>query len=123
MSEVVRWIGAALLVAGTGLTLIASLALIRFKDLLARQHAATKPQVLGLILMVTAAALIVQDARLGWTVALVVAFQLVTSPISAHMLSRAGYRTGRVVSSELVVDELRDDLVDPDDQVGPGLRQ
>lgn len=123
MSEVVRWIGAVLLVAGTGLTLVASLALIRFKDLLARQHAATKPQVLGLILMVTAAALIVQDARLGWTVALVVAFQLVTSPISAHMLSRAGYRTGRVVSSELVVDELRDDLVDPDDQVGPGLRQ
>jgi multicomponent Na+:H+ antiporter subunit G len=41
---------------------------------------------------------------------LVVAFQLITAPISAHMVGRAGYRTGKVDSSRLVVDELTADL-------------
>lgn len=39
--------------------------------------------------------LLVRDAAMTWTM-LLVGFQLVTSPISAHMLSRAGYRTDRI---------------------------
>lgn len=43
---------------------------------------------------------------------LVVLFQVITAPISAHMAARAGYRTGQVDSSELYVDEYRRDLVE-----------
>jgi multicomponent Na+:H+ antiporter subunit G len=73
-------------------------------------HAATKPQVLGLALMMTGVALIVRNPVVDWTLVLVLAFQLITAPISAHMVGRAGYRTGKVDRSGLVVDELTEDL-------------
>ncbi|WP_054952809.1 monovalent cation/H(+) antiporter subunit G [Flaviflexus massiliensis] len=103
-------VGSVLLVAGCGLVLIAAIAVNRFPDLLSRQHAATKPQVFGLILAVTGMALVVRDGALAWTALLIIAFQFVTSPISAHMIGRAGYRTGGIVREDLVVDELGDDI-------------
>lgn len=120
IADIVEVIGYICLLAGCSLTLIAALALVKFPDLLARQHAATKPQVLGLILMMLGAVFVVQDSSLAWTALLVIMFQMVTSPISAHMLSRAGYRTGQVKSEYLVVDELAEDLHDPSDFRGPG---
>jgi len=102
--------GTVLLVLGSTLTLVAAIAIMRFEDLLSRMHAATKPQVLGLVLMMTGVALIVRNPVVAWTLVLVVAFQLITAPISAHMVGRAGYRTGKVVSEALVVDELTEDL-------------
>lgn len=123
LSDIFQWIGVGCLLLGSLLTFIAATALLKFPDLLSRQHAATKPQVLGLILMVTGAACVVQDPRMAWTCVLVIAFQMVTSPISAHMLSRAGYRTGRVVSDDLTVDELGQDLADTGDRPYRGTAQ
>jgi multicomponent Na+:H+ antiporter subunit G len=102
--------GTVLLVLGSTLTLVAAVAILRFDDLLSRMHAATKPQVLGLVLMMAGLALIVRNPVVAWTLVLVVAFQLITAPISAHMVGRAGYRTGKVDSEALVVDELTEDL-------------
>lgn len=110
LDNIILVIGAGLLLAGSGLNLIAAIAVLRFNGLLSRQHAATKPQVFGLILATLGMALIVGDVTLAWTAALVVAFQLVTAPISAHMIGRAGYRTGSVTGDDLVVDELGEDL-------------
>ena len=94
------------LVLGAFLSLAAGLGLVRFPDALSRLHAATKPQILGLILVVAAIAL---DAR-SWSTLLtlipVVVFQMLTAPISAHMVGRAGYRTGNFRSDLLIVDEL-----------------
>ncbi|MGO1472272.1 MAG: monovalent cation/H(+) antiporter subunit G [Flaviflexus sp.] len=121
LDTVYNVIGGAFLISGSSLVLIAAIALLRFPDLLSRQHAATKPQVFGLILVVCGMALIVRDVSLAWTALLVVAFQLITSPISAHMIGRAGYRTGGIVPEDLVVDELGDDLDSTRvDHVGPG---
>ncbi|MCK6211316.1 monovalent cation/H(+) antiporter subunit G [Georgenia sp. EYE_87] len=102
--------GMVLLVLGSTLTLVAAIAVLRFRDLFSRMHAATKPQVLGLTLMMAGLALTVRNPVVGWTLVLVVAFQLITAPISAHMVGRAGYRTGKVDSAALVVDELTQDL-------------
>ena len=110
MENVLDVLGAIFLVLGCSLTFIAAMGLARYPDLVSRQHIATKPQVLSLILNLTGAALIVRDSTMTWTMVLVMAFQLITAPISAHMLSRAGYRTGRVDSSALVVDDLHEDL-------------
>jgi len=122
LDSIIVIIGSALLLLGSALNLVAAIAVLRFRDLLSRQHAATKPQVLGLILAMLGMALIVGNVTLAWTAALVVAFQLVTAPISAHMIGRAGYRTGSVVSSDLVVDELGEDLDSTrvDGRLGPG---
>ncbi|MGC5614893.1 monovalent cation/H(+) antiporter subunit G [Georgenia sp. Z1491] len=109
-SDVVTVLAAILLVAGSLLVLVAAVALVRFPDLFSRMHAAAKPQVLGLALLMAGVALEVRDPRIGWTLVLVVAFQLLTAPISAHMAGRGGYRTGRVDRSALVVDELAEDI-------------
>jgi multicomponent Na+:H+ antiporter subunit G len=102
--------GMVLLVLGSTLTMVAAIAVLRFGDLLSRMHAATKPQVLGLTLMMLGLALTVRNPVVVWTLVLVVAFQLITAPISAHMVGRAGYRTGKVDPEKLVVDELTQDL-------------
>ncbi|TNC18294.1 monovalent cation/H(+) antiporter subunit G [Georgenia sp. 311] len=103
-------VAAALLLGGSLLAFIAGLGIVRFPDLLSRMHAATKPQVLGLMLLMTGLGIELRNFTAGVTLLLVVAFQLVTGPISAHMLSRAAYRTGKVDSSTLLVDELTEDL-------------
>jgi len=103
-------VAGTLFVGGALLALVAGLGILRFPDLLSRMHAATKPQVLGLMLLMTGLGIELRSVTAGITLFLVVAFQLVTGPISAHMLSRAGYRTGKVDHSLLVIDELTEDL-------------
>ncbi|MFE5307761.1 monovalent cation/H(+) antiporter subunit G [Isoptericola sp. NPDC056573] len=94
-------VAAVCLLAGAFLTLGAGLGLVRFPSLLARMHTVTKPQVLGLILLLTALALRVRSWSAVAMLVLVVAFQLVTSPVAAHMVGRAGFRTGKVDPEDL----------------------
>jgi multicomponent Na+:H+ antiporter subunit G len=105
-SGIVDVLAGACLLCGALLSLAAGLGLLRFPDLLSRMHAATKPQVLGLLLILTGTAL-----RLGTvvditTLVLVGAFQLATAPVAAHMVGRAAYRTGQFRRDVLVTDEL-----------------
>jgi len=99
---------AVCLLLGAFLTLAAGIGLLRFPDALSRLHAATKPQILGLLFVVTAVAL---DSR-SWTTLLalipVLLFQMFTAPISAHMVGRAGYRTRNFKPGTLLVDELEE---------------
>ncbi|MBD8702417.1 monovalent cation/H(+) antiporter subunit G [Frigoribacterium sp. CFBP 13712] len=95
-----------LLIAGALLSLAAGIGLLRFPDALSRMHAATKPQIFGLILVLAAIAL---DQHTVGTIAsllVVLVFQMLTAPISAHMIGRAGYRNGDLRRDQLVVDEL-----------------
>lgn len=107
-------LGALLLLGGASLSLVAAIGVLRFPDLLTRMHAATKPQVLGLILISTGLALELRDARVAALLALVVVAQMVTAPVAGHMVGRASYRAGQVDRDLLLVDELTD-AVDPGD--------
>ncbi|HWS58423.1 MAG TPA: monovalent cation/H(+) antiporter subunit G [Actinotalea sp.] len=98
------------LLGGSFLAFAAGMGLLRFPDLLARTHAATKPQVLGLLLMLLGLALRLRSGPAIWMLVLVALFQMLTSPVAAHMVSRAGYRTGKVRHELLVVDQLTADL-------------
>lgn len=95
-------IGAALL------SLAAGIGALRFPDLLSRMHAASKPQLFGLVLVMFAVGL----QTLHWgpisTMILIVLFQLFTVPVAAHMIGRAGYRTKHLRRSMLYRDELDD---------------
>lgn len=114
-TAVADWVGMAFIVVGAVFTLIAAIGALRYNDLLARQHVATKPQVFSLIMTLLGVMLLVRESTMTWTLLLVIGFQLVTSPISAHMLSRAGYRTDRIDRRALVMDELAQDIVSGDD--------
>lgn len=110
MTIVLDVVAGALLLCGGVLALAAGVGLVRFPDLLARMHTAAKPQVLGMLLMLTALGLRLRDWRVVGMLLLVAMLQLVTAPVAAHMVARAGYRTGKVDSERLVVDELTRDL-------------
>lgn len=99
-----------LLIGGAVLSLAAAVGLVRFPDALSRLHAATKPQILGLILVVIALALSVRNWAVLLLLTPVVVLQMLTAPISAHMVGRAGYRTGDFDPSTLVTDELAADV-------------
>jgi multicomponent Na+:H+ antiporter subunit G len=121
-AEIVDLICALLLLVGAVLSLAAGIGLLRFADPLARMHAATKPQILGLLAML--AALGIDSGRWGTVFAIlpVVALQLITTPMAAHMLGRAGYRVGRFRSDLLLRDELEDDIARASKEKGPGKR-
>ncbi|ABY23937.1 potassium efflux system protein [Renibacterium salmoninarum ATCC 33209] len=99
---------AIFLILGALLSLAAAIGLLRFPDLMSRMHAATKPQVLGLFLLLAAMALQLRS----WSVLpiLLVAwiFQLLTVPVSAHMVGRAGYRTKHLRKETLSQDDLNE---------------
>ena len=102
-------VSAVCMLGGALLALAAGVGVLRFPDLLARMHAGTKPQVLGLILVLIGLALRLRSGGAVWALVLVAVFQMLTAPVAAHMVGRAGYRTGKVRSELLVVDELTSD--------------
>ena len=85
-------LSAIALIAGALLSALAGIAVLRFPDTESRVHAATKPQVLGIMLLMLGVGL-----RLGtWAVigqlVLIVLLQLFTAPVSAHLVVREAYR-------------------------------
>ncbi len=110
MTDPVDMVAGVLMVAGSLLSLGAAIGLLRFPDLLTRMHAATKPQVLGSLLLLTALGLELRSWALVPLLVVAWIFQLLTVPVSAHMVGRAGYRTKHVDKARLTVDEL-DDVV------------
>lgn len=95
-----------LILIGALLCLTAAIGLIRFRDVPSRLHAATKPQVLGLILICLAIALSLRSWPVVAFLIPVVLMQLATSPLSAHMIGRQAYRNGTIEHHDLFVDEL-----------------
>lgn len=108
LDSVLTWAAAVLMVLGSALSLAAAIGLLRFPDLLTRMHAATKPQVLGSLLLFAAVGLQWRAWSLVPLLAVAWIFQLLTVPVSAHMVGRAGYRTKHYDRSHLSVDELED---------------
>ena len=94
------------LLAGALLCLVAAIGIVRFPDLLTRMHAGTKPQVLGVLTLLLGVGLQMRDPSDIGMVLLVAAFQLITIPVSAHMVGRAAYRTGHIRTDLLRIDEL-----------------
>ncbi|MEV0729087.1 MULTISPECIES: monovalent cation/H(+) antiporter subunit G [Polymorphospora] len=107
MNTAADTLSAIFLIAGALLSLAAGVGLVRFPNVLARMHAATKPQVLGLLLILAGVALRIRSRSDLTMLLLVGLFQLVTAPVAAHMVGRAAYRLKRP-EPDLVVDELAD---------------
>ena len=106
-----------LILFGALLCLSAAVGLLYFRDVPSRLHAATKPQVLGLVLICGAIALSqrsVGGILIGLVlVAPIVLMQFATAPLSAHMVGRQAYRNGSTDQRELVVDELAESKQTP----------
>ncbi|MET4059877.1 multicomponent Na+:H+ antiporter subunit G [Arthrobacter sp. UYP6] len=99
-----------LMLGGALMSLAAAIGLTRFPDLMSRMHAASKPQVLGLLLFLLAMAVQFESWALLPVLAVCWLFMILTAPVSAHMVGRAGYRTKHLRPELLTIDEL-DDVV------------
>ena len=110
--DVLDLAGAAAVLLGAFLCFTAAVGLVRFPDVLSRMHAATKPQVLGLMLVALGLALVLREARASAILVLVVLAQMLTAPVAGHMVGRASYRAGQVRDDLLSTDELTGELVD-----------
>lgn len=106
------------LVAGAALALCAGIGLVRLPDVLTRMHAATKPQTLGLLLILLGVAIRLDSPSATGMILVVAAFQLLTAPVSSHMVGRATYRARFVPQERLAVDELSQDLAAGDGPPG-----
>lgn len=110
MTSALDVLSAICLLLGASLSLAAGIGVLRFPDVLSRQHAASKPQVLGLLLVLLGVGLRLRSGLDVTTLVLVAVFQMTTAPVAAHMVGRAAYRSRRVRRDRLVVDELGDRL-------------
>jgi multicomponent Na+:H+ antiporter subunit G len=101
-------VAGALMLLGASFALAAAVGVLRFPDVLTRMHAATKPQVLGLVLVLSGAAVQLRDTDSFWMIPLTAAFQLMTAPVAAHLVGRLAYRSGQADKEGLFVDDLAD---------------
>ena len=97
------------LILGATLTLLAAVGLLRLPDVLSRMHVVTKPQGLGLLLLLLGAALRLRNGFDITTIVLVAVFQLVTAPVAANLVGGAAYRTGERCRSAVARDELAEE--------------
>lgn len=94
MIDVLRIIAAFGVVAGALFGLLAAVGVVRFPDLYTRLHAASKAGAVGAGLILLALAVISLDAAVIVRAIIAILFVLLTTPISAHLLARAGYMSG-----------------------------
>lgn len=98
-------LGLLVILLGALLCLTAGIGLLRFPDVLSRLHAGSKPQVLGVLLMLLGVGLTRQDGIAVWPLLLTAVFQLLTIPVGAHMVARRAYRSRTVTPRRFDVEE------------------
>jgi multicomponent Na+:H+ antiporter subunit G len=101
-------LSAVLMLVGALSCLLGALGIVRLPSLLSRLQAATKPQTLGLLLILAGTALRV-PLESAATLLLVGLFQVITAPVISQIVGRSVHRSGGIRPEVLVVDELAED--------------
>jgi multicomponent Na+:H+ antiporter subunit G len=97
---------AGLMLVGTLFMLVASLGVLRMPDLFLRMSASTKAATLGTSSILIAVAVHFSAIGVATRALATLVFLLLTAPVAAHMLARAGYFVGVKLADETVIDEL-----------------
>lgn len=114
-------VAGVLALIGGAFVLLAGLGSLRFRDVYARMHAATKASALGLALVGVAGLLAVDGGTAK--ILLAVAFVFITTPSAAHLVGRAAYRAEGVDLDLAGPDDLAallDRELGPEDDGTPG---
>jgi multicomponent Na+:H+ antiporter subunit G len=104
--EIAQYVSAGLVVAGSVFSLLAAVGVLRLPDLYLRMHAASKAGVVGAGLALLAVGIAALDLAIAMRAVLGILFLLLTTPVSAHLLARAAYRTGLRPGPLTSIDEL-----------------
>jgi multicomponent Na+:H+ antiporter subunit G len=100
-------VAAVLVLGGSALALTAAIGVVRFPDTLSRMHAASKPQVLGLLLVLAGAAIRLRGNVDVGMLLLTGIFTVITAPVVANRVGQLAYREQNLHDT-LTTDELDD---------------
>ncbi len=78
-----------LLFIGSIFILIASIGLVRFKDLYSRMHATTKATSFGVLLLLLAVSIYFNTWTIYVKAALIIVFIYLTAPLAAHAIAKS----------------------------------
>lgn len=101
------YLGCFLLLAGALFCLLASVGVLRLPDLFTRMHAASKAGAVGGGLILLAVAVLSFDIAIAARAIIGVAFILLTTPLSAHLLARASYGCDNEAENKMAMDEMK----------------
>ncbi|MDY6998126.1 MAG: monovalent cation/H(+) antiporter subunit G [Actinomycetota bacterium] len=101
-----------LMLSGSALALTAAIGVVRFPDTLSRMHAATKPQVLGLLLVLAGAAIRLRGQIDVGMLILTGMFTLITAPVIANRVGQLAYREQTMRDDLVTADEMHDSTAD-----------
>lgn len=99
-------ITAALMLTGALFMLSGSLGVLRMADLFLRMSASTKAATLGTGTILIAVAVHFGSIGVASRSIATIIFLLLTAPVAAHMLGRAGYFVGVKLADATLIDEL-----------------
>ncbi|MBX3314473.1 MAG: monovalent cation/H(+) antiporter subunit G [Actinobacteria bacterium] len=95
-----------LVLVGAAFLALAGIGVVRFKDLFARMHAATKASTIAVVLIAAAAVLTLDHG--APTVVLAAILTFLTAPSAAHLVARAAYRDEHLDVGLDGIDDLAD---------------
>ena len=105
LAAMAEWLTAGLLVCGSLFVLLAALGVARMPDLFTRMQPATKATTLGMGCLLLAVTLATDDPGVRTRAVAAIVFVLLTAPVAAHMIGRAGYLDGAELWDGTLVDE------------------
>lgn len=109
-----EYVAGVLLVVGSFFALMASIGLLRLKDVYMRMHAASKAGTVGSGLMMLALAIHAGELDVFTRAVAGIFFIILTAPVSAHLLARAAFIVGYRPCAETKTDAFSD-MLRPDD--------
>ena len=125
MSVLAAVVSSVLLLTGGLLCVLSAVGLLRLPETVSRLHALSKAQTLGLLSVLVGTSLQL-PGRYALAALLIAAFQLLTAPVTGHIVGRIAHRTGVLPRSRLLVDDLgarlsaqRETEPGPDGDAGP----
>ena len=108
MSGVLDVLAAVLVLGGSALALTAAIGVVRFPDTLSRMHSASKPQVLGLLLVLAGASIRLRGHPDVGMLILAGLFTVITAPVVANRVGQLAYREHNFRDDLMTKDEMPD---------------
>lgn len=106
MIAIIQYLAAALILVGSIFALLASIGILRLPDLYTRMHAASKAGAVGAGFILIAIALLSSEIPIILRALAGFFFLLLTTPVSAHLLAHASWRSGYKPAASTVINEL-----------------
>ena len=112
-----------LLLVGAAFMVLAAIGVLRLPDLPTRMHATTKAGALGAMMTMGGVAFYFGESTVVARAVAIVIFILLTAPIAAHVIGRAGYFTGTKLWAGTIKDELQERYDPETHKLSSGLEE